>query len=116
MKRWVLDLSNVLIDEGFSRKEAFKKAHAARNLLELLGRGKVTFEYTKKDGTIRAAHGTLCKGVSREYDSYVRKGNNDHDCKSGVFSYWDSDVRGFRSFDIRNPFKIILTTIKKDEE
>ena len=71
LKRWTLDLANALIDEGWPRKDAFKQAHLCRRLLECLGLGTVVFEYEKKDGSVRRARGTLCKGISKEFDHYA---------------------------------------------
>ena len=55
LKRWTVDLANALIDEGCRRSKAFVLAHKARTVLGLLGLGVVTFEYEKKDGTMRRA-------------------------------------------------------------
>ena len=115
LKRWTVDLANALIDEGCRRSKAFVLAHKARMVLGLLGLGVVTFEYEKKDGTMRRARGTLCKGVCRAYDDYVVKGGKKTEPKLGLFSYWDLDANGFRSFDIRKDIKIIQTVIKSNE-
>lgn len=115
LKRWTLDLANALIDEGCRRNKAFTLAHKARMVLGLLGLGVVTFEYEKKDGTIRHARGTLCKGVCQEYDDYIVKGGKKTEPKLGLFSYWDLDANGFRSFDIRKNIKVIQTVIKSNE-
>ena len=115
LKRWTLELANALIDEGYRRTKAFVLAHKARMVLGLLGLGVVTFEYEKKDSTMRRARGTLCKGVCRAYDDYVIKGRKKTEPKLGMFSYWDLDANGFRSFDIRKDIKIIQTVIKSNE-
>ena len=115
LKRWTLELANALIDEGFRRNKAFTLAHKARTILGLLGLGVVTFEYEKKDGTMRHARGTLCKGVCREFDDYIVKGGKKTEPKLGLFSYWDLDANGFRSFDIRKNIKVIQTVIKSNE-
>jgi len=115
LKRWTLELANALIDEGYRRTKAFVLAHKARTVLGLLGLGVVTFEYEKKDSTMRRARGTLCKGVCRAYDDYVVKGRKKTEPKLGMFSYWDLDANGFRSFDIRKDIKIIQTVIKSNE-
>ena len=115
LKRWTLDLANALIDEGYRNTKAFTMAHKARMILGLLGLGVVTFEYEKKDGTMRHARGTLCKGICREYDDYVVKGQKKTEPKLGLFSYWDLDANGFRSFDIRKNITIIQTVIKSNE-
>ena len=115
LKRWTLDLANALIDEGCRRNKAFTLAHKARMILGLLGLGVVTFEYEKKDGTIRHARGTLCKGICREFDDYVVKSEKKTEPKLGLFSYWDLDANGFRSFDIRKNITVIQTVIKSNE-
>ena len=112
LKRWVFDLSNALIDEGWPRKDAFKQAHLCRRLLECLGMGKVVFEYYKKDGTVRRARGTLCKGVSKDFDHYEYKTEHQKENPFNVFTYYDLDATGFRTFDATRLRRIIETTIK----
>ena len=112
LKRWVFDLSNALIDEGWPRKYAFKQAHLCRRLLECLGLGTVVFEYYKKDGTVRRARGTLCKGVSKDFDHYEYKTEHQKENPIGVFTYYDLDATGFRTFDATRLRRIIETTIK----
>ena len=112
LKRWVFDLSNALINEGWPRKDAFKQAHLCRRLLECLGMGTVIFEYYKKDGTVRRARGTLCKGVSKDFDHYEYKTEQQKENPFYVFTYYDLDAPGFRTFDAMRLRRIIETTIK----
>ena len=112
LKRWTLNLANDLIDEGWPRKDAFKQAHLCRRLLECLGMGKVVFEYYKKDGTVRRAHGTLCKGISKEFDHYEYKTERQKENPFNVFTYYDLDAPGFRTFDAMRLRRIIETVIK----
>jgi len=112
LKRWVFDLSNALIDEGWPRKEAFKQAHLCRRLLECLGMGTVVFEYYKKDGAVRRARGTLCKGISRDFDHYEYKTEQQKENPFNVFTYYDLDAAGFRTFDATRLRRIIETVIK----
>ena len=112
LNRWTLNLANDLIDEGWPRKDAFKQAHLCRRLLECLGMGKVVFEYYKKDGTVRRAHGTLCKGVSKEFDHYEYKTERQKENPFNVFTYYDLDAPGFRTFDAMRLRRIIETVIK----
>ena len=112
LKRWVFDLSNALIDEGWPRKEAFKQAHLCRRLLECLGLGTVVFEYYKKDGTVRRARGTLCKGVSKDFDYYEYKTEQQKENPFNLFTYYDLDAAGFRTFDATRLRRIIETVIK----
>ena len=112
LKRWVFDLSNALIDEGWPRKDAFKQAHLCRRLLECLGLGTVVFEYYKKDGTVRRARGTLRKGISKDFDHYEYKTELRKENPFNVFTYYDLDTPGFRTFDATRLRRIIETTIK----
>ena len=112
LKRWTLNLANDLIDEGWPRKDAFKQAHLCRRLLECLGLGTVVFEYYKKDGTVRRAHGTLCKGISKDFDHYEYKTEHQNKKLFGLFTYYDLDAAGFRTFDATRLRRIIETVIK----
>ena len=112
LKRWTLDLANALIDECWPRKDAFKQAHLCRRLLECLGLGTVVFEYYKKDGTVRRARGTLCKGISKDFDHYEYKTELRKENPFNVFTYYDLDAPGFRTFDAMRLRRIIETTIK----
>ena len=112
LRRWTLNLANDLIDDGWDRKYAFKQAHLCRRLLECLGMGKVVFEYYKKDGTVRRARGTLCKGVSKDFDHYEYKMEHQKKNPFGVFTYYDLDAMGFRTFSVANLIRIIETVIK----
>ena len=112
LRRWTLNLANDLIDEGWPREYAFKQAHLCRRLLQYLGMGKVVFEYYKKDGTVRRARGTLCKGVSKDFDYYEYKKEHQKVNPFNVFTYYDLDATGFRTFDATRLRRIIETTIK----
>ncbi len=114
LRRWTLNLANDLIDEGWPREYAFKQAHLCRRLLGCLGMGKVIFEYYKKDGTVRRAHGTLCKGVSKEFDHYEYKTEQQKKNPFGVFKYYDLDAMDFRTFSVANLIRIIQTVIKNN--
>ena len=103
MSSWTLELANWLMSEkDLERREAFLKAHLVRRLLDGLGQGVVVFQYRKENGEIRQARGTLCPGVSEDYDRYEYK-RDDSDAFSraderGVYVYFDLDRRAFRSF------------------
>ena len=103
MSSWTLELANWLVNEkDLERREAFLKAHLARRLLDGLGQGVVVFQYRKENGEIRQARGTLCPGVSEDFDHYEYK-RDDSDAFSraderGVYVYFDLDRRAFRSF------------------
>ena len=103
MSSWTLELANwLMIEKDLERREAFLKAHLARRLLDGLGQGVVVFQYRKENGEIRQARGTLCPGVSEDYDRYEYK-RDDSDAFSraderGVYVYFDLDRNAFRSF------------------
>lgn len=112
LRRWVFDLSNALIHEGWPRKEAFKQAYLCLRLMVYLGLGTVVFEYEKKDGSVRRARGTLCKGISKEFDHYEHKSEQHKARPFDVFTYYDLDAPGFRTFDATRLRRIIETVIK----
>ena len=103
LSSWTLELANWLIaEQGLKRREAFRKAHLTRQLLGMLGEGVVTFRYMKANGEERQARGTLCPGVSVDFDHYVYK-DEDADAftrvlRRGVYVYFDLDRRAFRTF------------------
>ena len=101
-KRWKMLLSNKLhYQDVLTKSEALKKANLACKILDALGKGTVTFSYRKKNGERRYARGTLCKGVSYEFDHYERvakKKRRDNSNTDGVYLYWDIPENCFRSF------------------
>ena len=103
MDRWTLELANwLMIEKDMTRREAFLKAHLVRRLLDGLGQGVVVFQYRKENGEIRQARGTLCPGISEDFDHYEYK-RDDSDAFSraderGVYVYFDLDRNAFRSF------------------
>ena len=114
MNRWAFILANRLMEEeNVSRKVAFQQAHLTRELLEALGRGVVTFRYTKQDGTLREARGTLCHGISEAFDNYEYKTDlteKDYDTQL-TFTYWDLDREAFRTFRADNVVRICAGSI-----
>ena len=112
LNRWTLDLANQLIDEGWTRKRAFKQAHLTRRLLECLGLGTVVFEYEMKDGSVRRARGSLCKSISKDFDDYEHKSEQHKARPFDVFTYYDLDAPGFRTFNATKLIRIIETVIK----
>ena len=103
--RWVFDCANQLMaDENMERKDAFRQAVRAYHLLELLGKGEAEFEYLKVNGEKRHARGTLCHGISAEFDNYEFK-NDKPDVGQmdfGIIVYFDLDKNEFRCLHIRN--------------
>ena len=107
LSSWTLELANWLITEhSLKRSEAFRKAHLTRQLLGMLGEGVVTFCYRKANGEERQARGTLCHGISDDFDHYVYKAEDGdtftHVMRRGVYVYFDLDCKSFRSFAARN--------------
>ena len=104
-------MANILVyQRGFDRSNAFKCAHALYRLAEWLAKGLVEFSYMKEDGTIRHARGTLCDGVSEQFDEWKRKqaekpkdkAKESEDSVKQVVKYWDVDKEAFRSFKAEN--------------
>ena len=103
--RWVFECANRLIsDEGMERKRAFGQAAKAFHLLEQLGKGEVKFEYLKANGELRQARGTLCRGISPEFDNYEFKNDTPDVGQTdlGIIAYFDLDKEEFRSLRVRN--------------
>ena len=100
LNRWVMDLGNYLVQEkNMDKREAMRKAHLTKNLLNALGKGVVRFTYSKKDGTMRTARGTLCREASAAFAAYEYvKAVEEVVWPRATFSYWDVDKNGFRSF------------------
>ena len=101
LSSWTAELANWLAEEeNMGHAKAFRKAHLTRRLLEALGKGEVKFRYKKRDGEVRVARGTLCRGVCEGYDHYKFK---EHEAfararERGTYVYFDLDRQGFRSF------------------
>ena len=102
LNSWTLELANWLMSEvDMTRKEAFRKAHLTRRLLDGLGRGVVEFQYVKENGEVRQARGTLCPGVSEDFDRYEYK-REDAEAftradEHGVYVYFDLERKAFRA-------------------
>ena len=114
LNSWTFNLANRLMEEeNVSRKVAFRQAKLTLDLLDALGQGIVSFHYTKQDGTLREARGTLRHGISEAFDNYVYKTDateKDHDTQM-TFTYWDLDREAFRSFPAMQLEKIDSLTI-----
>lgn len=83
-----------LLQSGLSKKTAEQQLQKLDVLAEFMARGVTEFQYKKKDGTIRTAHGTT--QIPSTYH-FVGKPSS-----AGVFPYWDCDVEGWRCFNIKN--------------
>ena len=62
----------------------------------LLNEKTITFEYVKKDGSVRTAHGTTKLDVIP--DEHHPKGTGDNIANPDVVKYFDMDKDGWRSF------------------
>ena len=124
---WVCELANNLMNEcetPMTRTEAFRRAHLARELLEQLGQGKVTFQYEKQDGDLREAMGTLRWGMDpttptrppQGEDSVTPPRRRRREPDSLNFTYWDLEKHGFRTFSAARIVKIIAVAIPNYKE
>ena len=85
---------------GFSMAEAMKQAWKVLKLKEALKKGIVKFMYTKLNGEIRTAWGTLKEGLIPEIKGTERKKNE------SLITYYDNEKQAFRSCKIANLIKI----------
>ena len=101
--------------------EGQQLAALTQELTKALGEGVVVFTYKKDNGFLRRARGTLCPGVSEDYDAYERARSSEErendgkarrkDDEDTTFCYWDLDQHGFRSFDAERLWEINEVTI-----
>ena len=114
--RWTMELAAYLQKEhDMEKKAAMELAHLNRELVTHLGSGRVWFVYRKEDGTEREACGTLCKGISSDFDNYKCKGTpapkQADKWLTECFVYWDLEEGGFRTFKASRLIKIKAATI-----
>lgn len=81
---------------GFTMAEAMKQAWAISKLRKAMHGGIVKFIYTKLDGTVRTAWGTLAENLMGETKGSGRKPNET------LVTYWDTEKEAFRSFKAAN--------------
>jgi len=60
----------------------------------------VEFEYKKKNGDIRTAHGTL--NIDLMGEENAPKGTSDYKVPDNTIRYYDTDSKGWRSFLVEN--------------
>ena len=108
LNRWTMELAALFRSEyDMDKRRALELAHLNRVLLTRLGSGKVWFVYQKEDGTEREAVGTLCPGISKEFDSYESKGKKRAaEWPTEVFTYWDLERKAFRTFKASKVIRI----------
>ena len=112
--RWTMELAAFLREKRMKdKKTAMELAHLNRELITRLGSGRVWFVYRKEDGTVREACGTLCKGISKQFDEYVCKTSSKKADKwpTEVFTYWDLDKEEFRTWKASRLIKIKAATV-----
>ena len=80
---------------GMSRHDALVTAHRIGKLIRQMHHGNVCFRYTKQDGTIRRATGTLIGYEHSFRRPYTPKPEN-------TFVYYDIDAKGWRTFHAEN--------------
>ena len=85
---------------GFSMADAMKQAWLVLKLKAALKNGIVKFMYTKLNGEVRTAWGTLKDGLIPETKGTERKKNE------SLIIYYDSEKQAYRSFKVANLVKI----------
>lgn len=70
----------------------------SKNISSMLSEGRVTFSYTKTDGTIRQATGTTKTDLIPEADRSTATNTDE----SAVIAYYDLGKNGWRSFRREN--------------
>lgn len=85
---------------GFTMSEAMRQSWAIYKLKAAMRKGIVKFLYTKLDGTLRQAFGTLKEGLIGEIKGTGRKTNDN------LQVYWDTEKEEYRCFKKCNLVKI----------
>ena len=80
---------------GFTMSEAMKQSWAIAKLRKAMKKGIVKFLFTKQDGTIRTAWGTLKEGV---IGAVKGTGSTSPTCQT----YWDCEKNAYRCFKVAN--------------
>ena len=117
--RWAFDMAHRLMDDAeFDQSKAFRQAYLVLELLGQLGNGVVTFEYTKQDGTLREARGTLCQRLmpQKEADAVERQARKEPNYDRLDYAYWDWDKRAFRAFRADKVVRICAVSIPNYRE
>ena len=110
--QWAFELAHRMMDEsGLDQSKALRQAYLVRELLGHLGFGIVTFEYVKRDGTLRMARGTLCQRLMPQQEAGEKKSGKRRDDDRTDFAYWDWDKKAFRAFRAENVVRICAVSI-----
>lgn len=86
---------------GFTMAEAMKQMWAIMKLKSAMKKGIVKFLYTKLDGTVRTAWGTLKSDLIPASAGTDNRKKND-----SVMVYFDQEKESYRCFKIANFLKI----------
>lgn len=81
---------------GFTLAEAMRQAWAISKLRKAMRKGVVKFAYTKVDGSIRQAWGTLAENLVAQTKGANRKANDT------LVTYFDTEKQEYRCFKIAN--------------
>ena len=93
-----VELGNYLRrEEGLSQREAFLQAHKTIELLNMLNKGKVEFDFLKEDGTYRSALGSLHPSLLPQPVTPPKK-TKEPVWPRNYFWYYDLDKCGWRTF------------------
>lgn len=87
---------------GFSMAEAMRQMWAIYKLKAAMHKGIAKFLYTKLDGTVRTAWGTLKEDLLPTTGNNANRKKND-----SVFVYYDQEKAAFRCFKVANFLRII---------
>lgn len=90
----------IQLENGFSKSAALLMAHGIERLIEGMHRGEVAFSYTKEDGSVRRARGTLADYEYCFKRPYVPRPENT------FVVYFDLDKQAWRTFRAANFLKI----------
>ena len=83
-------------NNGMNRHDALVTAHRIGALIRQMHHGNVCFRYTKQDGTIRHATGTLTGYEHSFHRPYLPKPENT------FVVYYDIEAKGWRTFHAEN--------------
>ena len=97
-KKNVVELANFLYWKiGLTQSEAFTQAHKTVELLNMLNKGKVEFDFLKEDGTYRYAIGTLHPSLLPQPVTPPKK-TKEPVWPRDYFWYYDLEKCGWRTF------------------
>ena len=85
---------------GFTMSEAMKQSWAIAKLRMAMKKGIVKFLFTKLDGTVRTAWGTLAE--DRIGEVLGNRKSNDT-----VQTYWDCEKEAYRCFKLANFLRVL---------